>query len=82
MTPQDGGEPITVMVPAEAGTEYEITGLRPETTYDTQIDVVIDTEGSEETYDIGVPGIVFETSKSCYDEMFFVFYFYLFCLFV
>lgn len=64
LTPQDGGPPQTFTVPAEAGTEYELTGLMPETMYEIQIDAVINTDGQgEEVYDIGIPQINIETSK-------------------
>ncbi|XP_072042702.1 uncharacterized protein [Amphiura filiformis] len=62
-TPQDGGSSQTVYVPAEAGTNYTITGLEPETMYNIETRVVIETEGQEEPepYDLGIPPQVFET---------------------
>ncbi|XP_072042464.1 uncharacterized protein [Amphiura filiformis] len=63
-TPQDGGSSQTLYVPAEAGTNYTITGLEPETMYNIDTRVVIETEGQEEPepYDLGIPSQVFETS--------------------
>ena len=64
LTPQDGSPPITVFVSAEASTNYTVLGLKPETSYDVEVGVVIDTEGQgEETYDLGVPKFSIETSK-------------------
>ncbi|XP_072042793.1 uncharacterized protein [Amphiura filiformis] len=62
-TPQDSGSSQTVNVPAEAGTNYTITGLTPGTMYDIEIRVIIETErqGDPETYDLGIPPQVFET---------------------
>ena len=69
LTPQNGGEPITTFSPAEAGSEATFTGLEPETTYDIQINAVIDTEGQgEETFDIGVP-LFSETTCECYKTL-------------
>ena len=80
LTPQDGGPPQTFSVPAEAGTEYELTGLMPETTYELQINAVINTDGQgEEIYDIGIPQINVDTGeiikeflihKYCISELF------------
>ncbi|XP_072032689.1 uncharacterized protein [Amphiura filiformis] len=63
LTPQDGGPSQTVYVPAEAGTNYTITGLTPETMYDIETRAVIETEGQEEpeSYDLGIPPITVET---------------------
>ena len=64
LTPKDGGDPITVFAPAEAGTSLEVTGLKPETDYDIDIMAVIDTEGQgEETYDLRIPKLTIKTSK-------------------
>ena len=64
LTPQDGGDPITVFVPAEAGSEVTVSGLEPETIYDVKIEAVIDTAGQgEETYDVGFTPMSVETSK-------------------
>ena len=53
-----------MFVPAEADAVYIITGLQPVTTYDIQIDVVIDTEGQgEQTYDLGVPPLIVTTRE-------------------
>ena len=63
LIPQDGGDPITVYAPAEAGTAIEVSGLTPETQYDIQIRAVIETEGQgEESYDLGIPRMTIETS--------------------
>ena len=72
LTPQDGGDPITVSVPAEAGAEVTVPGLEPETTYDVEVEAVIDTAGQgEEVFDLGFTPMTVETSM-------FVFYFCLF----
>ena len=64
LTPQDGGDPITVLVPAEAGSEGTVSGLEPETTYDVLVEAVIDTPGQgEETYDLGFTPMTVGTSK-------------------
>ena len=64
LTPQDGGDPITVFAPAEAGSSLEVTGLKPETAYDIEVMAVINTDGQgEETYDLGIPILTIETSK-------------------
>ena len=64
LTPQDGGDPITVFAPAEAGSSLEITELTPETAYDIEVMAVINTDGQgEETYDLGIPTLNIETSK-------------------
>ncbi|XP_072042708.1 tenascin-R-like isoform X1 [Amphiura filiformis] len=62
-TTQDGGSSQTVNVPAEAGTNYTITGLAPGTMYDVETRIVIETEGQGEPdlYDLGIPLQVFET---------------------
>ena len=63
LTPQDGGDLITVYAPTEAGTSIEVPGLTPETEYDIQVKVVIETEGQgEESYDLGIPPMTIETS--------------------
>ena len=55
LTPQDGGPSVSVFVPAQAGTSYEVTGLKPETTYDIEVLPVIATEGQgEATFDMGI----------------------------
>ncbi len=64
VTPQDGGPSQTVYVPAEEGVEYTVTGLMPGTTYDIDIEVVIDTDGQGEVeYDIGVERQTVTTGK-------------------
>ena len=64
LTPQDGGDPITVLVPAEAGSEGTVSGLEPETTYDVLVEPVIDTPGQEEEiYNLGFTPITVETSE-------------------
>ena len=61
-TPQDGGPPVTMYFPAEEGTPFTADGLSPETAYDVEVGVVIDTEGQgEETYDLGIPPLTIET---------------------
>ena len=65
LTPQDGGLPITVFVPAEPGASIEVTGLTPETAYDVDVMAVIDTEGQGEvTYNLGIPTITIETGEN------------------
>ena len=64
LTPQDGGDPITVLVPAEAGSEVTIPGLKPETTYEVLVETVIDTAGQgEEIYSLGAVPFTIETSE-------------------
>ena len=64
LTPQDGGDPITVFVPAEAGGEVTIPGLEPETAYDVLVEAVIDTAGQgEETFDLGFTLMTIETGE-------------------
>ena len=64
LTPQDGGDPITVLVPAEAGSEGIVSGLEPETTYDVLVEGVIDTPGQgEEIFDLGFTPLIIETSE-------------------
>ena len=64
VTPEDGDPLDTVVVPAEAGTVYTIDNLTPDTAYDIQISVVIDTERQgEETFDIGAPSLSATTCK-------------------
>ena len=66
LTPQDGGDPITVFVPAEAGSEVTVPGLEPETTYEVLVESVIDTAGQgEEIYNLGGDPFTVETSKFC-----------------
>ena len=61
-TPQDGGPPVTMYFPAEDGTSFTADGLSPETAYDVEVGVVIDTEGQgEETYDLGIPALTIVT---------------------
>ena len=65
LTPQDGGPPITILVPAEPGASLEVTGLTPETAYDVDVMAVIDTEGQgEQTYNLGIPSILIETGEN------------------
>ena len=55
LTPQDGGPSVSVFVPAQAGISYEVTGLKPETTYDIEVLPIIATEGQgEATFDMGI----------------------------
>ena len=55
LTSPDGGPSVSVFVPAQAGTSYEVTGLKPETTYDIEVLPVIVTEGQgEATFDMGI----------------------------
>ena len=64
LTPQDGGDPITVFVPAEVGSEVTVPGLKPETTYEVLVETVIDTAGQgEEIYSLGADPITIETSE-------------------
>ena len=59
LTPQDGGPSVSVFVPAEAGTNYEVTGLKPEAAYDIEVLPVIFTEGQgEATFDMGITLII------------------------
>ena len=63
LTPQDGGDPITAFVPAEAGAEITVPGLKPETMYSVEIEAVIDTAGQgEEIYNLGGDPLTIETS--------------------
>ena len=63
LTPQDGGSSISVFVPAQASTSYEVTGLKPETSYDIDVFPVIDTKGQgEATFDMGI-ALSVQTSK-------------------
>ncbi len=64
-TPQDGGDPVTVYVPATPGEDHEIPGLNPETPYDINIAAVVETEGQDEPgiYDFGLAPMAIETSK-------------------
>ena len=64
LTPQDGGDPITIFVPSGTGSEVTVQDLEPETTYDVKVEAVIDTAGQgEETYDLGFTPMTVETSK-------------------
>ena len=64
LTPQDGGDPITAFVPAEAGGEVTIPGLEPETTYDVLVEAVIDTVGQgEEIFDLGFTPMTVATGE-------------------
>ena len=70
LTPRDGGDPITVYTPAEAGTSLDVPGLTPETEYDIEVMAVIDTEGQgEETYDLGIPILTVNTGKFQYHDV-------------
>ena len=74
LTPRDGGSPISTFAPAEAGTSLRVTGLKPETEYDVEVMAVIDTEGQgEETYDLGIPILTIETSKTLKFKIFSIF---------
>ena len=60
--PRDDGTLQAVHVPAEAGLSYVVTGLQPVTTYDIEVNVVIDTKGQgKQTYDLGIPLITVNT---------------------
>ena len=64
-SPHDGGNSHVVLVPAETGAEYNITGLLPETLYDIGVDAVINTNGQgEHTYDLGVRLLTVSTGKN------------------
>ena len=59
---RDGEAPKVVYIPAEAGTVYAVTGLQKLSTYDIEVDVVIDTEGQgKQTYDLGISLITVNT---------------------
>ena len=54
VTPDNGGPSKTVLFPAVAESDFTITDLDPDTTYDIQYSAVINTEGQGEvTYDLG-----------------------------
>ncbi len=63
-TPEDGGPPETVFIPAEAG-NFTVPGLQPETVYELDIAPVIVTEGQTEPgiYNLGQPPLDLETCK-------------------
>ena len=64
---QDGGHSQVVYVPAEADAVYLIAGLQPSTTYDIEMDFVIDTEGQgEQMYDLGVSSLTVTTCTYLY----------------
>ncbi len=66
LTPEDGGPSETVYVPAEEGAEVTVPGLTPETVYNVDVGVVIETEGMEEVYDLGIPQQTVETCTYCF----------------
>ena len=63
--PVNGGPSKTVSFPAEAGTDFTVTDLDPETTYDIQYSAVIDTEGQgEEIFDLGATTLSATTTNT------------------
>ena len=63
VTNQNDGTKQAVFVSAAPGMVYNITGLQRGSTYDIEINVVIDTEGQgEQTYDIGIRPITVNTT--------------------
>ena len=64
LTPQDGGDPISVFVLAEVGAIVTIRDLESGTTYEVAVNAVIHTAGQgEETYDLGFTPMIVEISK-------------------
>ena len=64
VTPKSAGDSRLLIISAEAGAIYNVTGLRWAATYDIDFNVVIHTDGQGElTYDIGVPHITINTSS-------------------
>ena len=60
----NGGNLQVALVPAEGDAMYVITNLQPATTYDIEVNVVIDTEGQgEQPFDLGVPFLTVTTSE-------------------
>ena len=60
----DNGNSQVVFVPAEAGAEYTILDLQPETLYDIGVNAVINTDGQgEHPYDLRVQVLTVSTGK-------------------
>ena len=63
LTPRNGGTTQVVFVPAEAGAVYTVTKLRYLTTYDIEVNPVINTEGQgEQTYSMEVHSVTANTT--------------------
>ena len=62
---QDSEDPQIVYVPAVTDASCVVTGLQPETKYDIQTSVVIDTDGQgEQTHELGIHLITVNTAAT------------------